>query len=756
MSGYPIIDKTSGNSFYSIWKAKQFFNDMVFDPSDPSTIYVVGPEAYRIENNGQVVVNITDSLLKSTGSHIAFAMEVDAHKNYADSIWFTLIDTSNYYTYVVMYNEFSETYTAENTFINTNWMRGGHFLQCEVSPKNANYIIVGGIKPYCYDFNTGTGDKAILGYAAGFHNDNRSANWPDNNDTIDVAFLGTDGGLTRKNNPKPHNNNSYDFEYIANDGSDGIRNIDIQGFDVSRYGEDILAIGTEHNGMVMKKGGEFMRIFAGGDEETVLINPSDPNKIYVTQTGHGALDYSNDMGVNSDTFYEYQYTYAKPYPVMFFKPNDPTTLYAGDYCKIMTFDTENLSLSNPPVIDSFAEPDTSITEYNYGLYLREYGISSDLPNLFFFATRRYFGNISYFINNPENQKGALFKAVIDENDSLIFTDLSKKIINGLKGGPITGIAVEVHPTNTIIYCSFGFTSSSTVDSLKKKVYYSKNLGETWYAMADGLPPQVPVNDIQYHKESGRLFLASDVGVYYYDRTDSIWMNITGDMPPTSYSQIRFSFLRNKILVGSHAKGVWEADLPCINRDSIITINDSAIWYNSVAMHGDLVVDSGGVLIVKNEVYMPTDTRVFVKCGGKLVVDGGKFTQSCGEHWQGIELWGTASATQNPYDQGWVQVVNGGAIEYAVCGIRTVKLEAPPPGEAVPNYSYTGGIIQTEDAVFLNNKVAVKFYDYSPTSVSYFKNTTFVTDEGYIGGRWPNQFVNIPNMNGVGLRIVIFK
>ena len=188
-----LINKEKNNpGFYHLWTDKRYFDDIVFDPVNDSTIYITGPEAFRIDLNGQSIINITDSLLPDPTDTVAAAIQVDAHINYPDSIWFSLIDTTTKNTHIVLYNKVTNTYTRKNTglSINTSW------FVCEVSPKNANLIALGGRSPaYCYNFSDST--KGYMSKVGGFHNDMRSAVWPDTKDSQDFILFGTDGGDTK-------------------------------------------------------------------------------------------------------------------------------------------------------------------------------------------------------------------------------------------------------------------------------------------------------------------------------------------------------------------------------------------------------------------------------------------------------------------------------------------------------------------------------------------------------------------------------
>ena len=131
-------------------------------------------------------------------------------------------------------------------------------------------------------------------------------------------------------------------------------------------------------------------------------------------------------------------------------------------------------------------------------------------------------------------------------------------------------------------------------------------------------------------------------------------------------------------------------------------------------------------------YLVQNTRIIVRPGGKLVVDGGTLTSACpGEMWQGIEVVGDRNKRQLPQWQGSVELKNGAVIENAVCGIRTGLRED------TVNFATTGGIIKAENTTFRNNlqSVLVNSYAYiAPAgtvadNVCAFENCTFTVDTG---------------------------
>jgi hypothetical protein len=745
-----ILDRYYNNSpdpCYSPWAAKRVFADMEFDPVDNNVLYVTGPEAFRIHglNTETLIVDdITNQLLSGSYFDCAGAIMVDAHDHFPNKIFFTINNkkignNGNDNKYVVVYNKQTQSYSNySSSNLNSVNTFAGQLLQCEVNPLNENKVYLGGVAPTGFNLTTNSLIQfPYPGYGVGLHNDNRSAYYIDDGNN-DILFLGTDGGLT-----KVVNFPSSGWQYIANDGTDGIRNLDIQGFDCSHSVEDISIIGTSHDGTAIRKNGSWFRIFNGGDYQTVLIDPINPEKIYITRyasTTSKKLEYSFDMGINVDDFFEYTNAdYILP-PILFFKPNDPSVLFAGEFKRLLKFNTNDL-MEDPEVYTITGDNDDNSQNF------REYGISDDLPNIFFLATDRWFhgwGNWSGYQN-------ALFKVDVVSNEVLTFTDLTGNLVNGLLGGPITGIAIEIHPENIVtIWTSFGSTSSDVMPNLKKKVYYSNDLGQNWTPMANGLPDNIPVQDIQYDKRSGKLFLVNDVGIYLLDKANSTWINITGDLPAMISNKLRTSPIDLKIRVGSHGKGLWESDKPCFSNESPVTINTIKTWNCPEALNGNLIIETGGVLTITSELYVPVDCKIIVKRGGKLIIDGGTLTNACDGLWKGIEVWGTSNQSQSYTYQGAVEIINGGTIENAICGIQTIRYAIPDGGGVeAPDYSYTGGLVFCDNSNFINNETAVKFWPYNySTSSSFFRDCEFITNNNLIPATDVKNFIEMKGISGV--------
>jgi Papain family cysteine protease/Secretion system C-terminal sorting domain len=185
-------------------------------------------------------------------------------------------------------------------------------------------------------------------------------------------------------------------------------------------------------------------------------------------------------------------------------------------------------------------------------------------------------------------------------------------------------------------------------------------------------------------------------------------------------------------------GPFDTDFSCgclleHSSDTLFVASDTT-WGDDITQVRDIVVNNGVILTITGSVSFAANTRLIVKQGGKLIVDGGTLTRACDDNWMGIEVWGNPDTTQGfPSQQGYFVIENGGSIEYAKTGVYVGKKDLN--GNAIDGYE--GGIVHCTDAIFLNNNIDLEFkpyqnmHPYYPNNelanISGFKNCEFITD-----------------------------
>ncbi len=194
---------------------------------------------------------------------------------------------------------------------------------------------------------------------------------------------------------------------------------------------------------------------------------------------------------------------------------------------------------------------------------------------------------------------------------------------------------------------------------------------------------------------------------------------------------------------------------CDYSDTPLNINSDFTLDGGEVYNNDIIVSDHAIFTIKGRAMMHENAKITIEQGAQLVIDGGKITKSCGDYWQGIEVWG--NSTQHQYTvggtcaQGIVELKNGAVVENAVCGIKTMNTDAATPSAT------TGGIIIAENSTFRNCRKAIEFmpyHNFHPTSnitlrnLSSIRQCTFETDKSVNPDIEPIAFIRLSGVVGV--------
>ena len=175
--------------------------------------------------------------------------------------------------------------------------------------------------------------------------------------------------------------------------------------------------------------------------------------------------------------------------------------------------------------------------------------------------------------------------------------------------------------------------------------------------------------------------------------------------------------------------------------------------------GDIVVGNGRTLTITSILKLAPATRIIIKRGGKLVVNGGTITSACDEAWGGIVLGGNNNLPQTTSNQGVVELTNA-TIENGNVSISTML-----PSD----WNTTGGIIKATNTTFRNNNKSIEFlaYNYYDSTtneyldnVSYFRNCTFTWNDNMLplqsGHNYMGVHITMYQVRGVEISGCTFK
>lgn len=318
-------------------------------------------------------------------------------------------------------------------------------------------------------------------------------------------YTGNDGGLYRR---------SYYFagyEPISTEMSIS------QFYRLSNAASDPTFIlgGTQDNGTFRWNNNGWLAIF-GGDGMESMIDPQDPNKVFVT-TQNGNLHRSADGGQSfTDDLFPQGGAWVTPFMM---DPENSDVLYGASSSIIYRSDDSGNDwyefsdpLHNPGSLGSLITLDVceNNTEYVLTGSRRTLNLTKDLGGIW------------------ENIKP------------------------GLPNINITYAAFDPLDENTIWVTFSGYTSGS-------KVYRSTDAGETWENMSMNLP-NLPVNCVEIERSSaGGVYVGTDVGVYYWDRTLTEWEPYMTGLPNVIVSELKVHDEANMIRAATFGRGIWESE-----------------------------------------------------------------------------------------------------------------------------------------------------------------------------------------------------
>ena len=210
------------------------------------------------------------------------------------------------------------------------------------------------------------------------------------------------------------------------------------------------------------------------------------------------------------------------------------------------------------------------------------------------------------------------------------------------------------------------------------------------------------------------------------------------------------------------------------QDITIQSGQNIIWNSTKHLIGNLIIESNATLTIKCDVFLKALGYIKVKEKGHLIIDGGRVTSECDNKlWYGIFVLGNEATKQTTIEQGIIETKNDAVIENAIIGIRTGDFYYNQNDLSWPTFSgKTGGIIQSKNTLFRNNRKSIEFmkyhnilpppYNIEVDNVSYFIGCNFINDDylkGYnygIANQWGTEFVTAWDVQGVRFTNCTFK
>ncbi|MCK9290584.1 MAG: T9SS type A sorting domain-containing protein [Bacteroidales bacterium] len=730
------------------------FRSVKFKPGSSSTLYVSAQDIFKSTDGGDTWSTMTGS---NTGLDFSALLPFEP---YRINIAVTPANDNRLFAYIWGPNPGSDNseayiYYCDNGIWNQLSHKIGYnakeWIALAASPKNADEYYFYWYGVYGRE-NLEDPPVAHAGYIGnGYYADGHVLEYPPYYPPTDpLIFYGHHAGFSVGD----LNGAGSSWEYR----NTGLQNMLHWSFDDSEFEKDIILTANQDCFHYYKKDGEW-RIVPGviGDSYSARSSGVNRDLFFLSKGDNILWSFNMSTGLKSSESHKRPYDgYApnnlchipKTFSLKTF-PNDNSDYFSFSEIYKRIYDWPDGHTSN-----DLWDIDSDIGKYEPQMWKRqitEMDFCYADPNYIYIAT----GGVSPDLNGnplvPQMYKTTYGGNNGDYSDTLGYVPITYPGMGNNIYPIISGIAVHPTDPNRVWITLIGY------DNIDIRVAYSTTGGIVWEdADPSNSLPRLPINNIVYQYGSDDvLYIATDAGIYYKDATMENWEEY-GEFPHVRVMELDINYCQNKLRAATYGRTMWEGDLlPTVNEVYYtISSDESIIWEKSMSLSTGLIIESGAELTIKGIVNVPKDSKIIVKQGGKLIIDGGTLKNGCGQPWQGIQIWGDKTAHQYPdangnYQQGYLKLINGATIENAIIAIDLWK----------PNdWSSTGGIVYADEAIFRNNAKSVhalhyrNFNPYNPQQeLDYFSNfkiCTFEITEDYLGYETFYKHVDLAHVKGI--------
>lgn len=524
------------------------YKDIEFKPNSTNTLYVCGTNLKKTTDAGANWTDLTNGIPTSGITRIAIAVS----KNSSD-VLYVLIGNSNGNNLKGVYlstdsgDSFSQIASNSPNMLGYDKAGGDtkgqayYDLCIETDQDDWKKVIIGGVN--LWRTTDGGTNWEISSMWSGNHNDVTTVHadqhdlWYD--DTNNEMYVGNDGGVYK----------STDFGDNWIWIGSGIKGTQFYRFGISQLDSSVYIGGAQDNGTKIHKSNGTWIDNIGGDGFEALVDNNNAN-IMFGSLYYGAFYKSTNAGIsfkrindlnNDNNYDDINESGAWSTPFIQQSTNSNTIL---------------LGMNNVWLSRDKGDHFTKISNFNYGNNkLVSLAIANSDSNVIYasFNTRLYQTTDNGVTWNQMTRPG-------NSNISYIFVDNDN--------------------SNKIWATNSGYSKDN-------KVFESTDGGSTWTNISKNLP-NLPVLTIVKQKDSkDKLWIGTDVGVYYIDDDMSDWVLYNTGLPNVIVNELEINYTYNQIYAATFGRGIWKVDIPSALEVPIIStpINDS--FGNSIS---NLLVD----------------------------------------------------------------------------------------------------------------------------------------------------------------------
>lgn len=300
----------------------------------------------------------------------------------------------------------------------------------------------------------------------------------------------------------------------------------------------------------------------GGESGFATADPSDPNIVWSSASGYGALggvvtrynqqtrqfrqvevwpEYTAGMPAE-DVKYRFQWTFP-----LLISPHDNNTVYvASQYVHRTTNGGQNWEIVSPDL----SLNDSSKQQFSGGLTGDNIGVE--------------YANVVYALEESPLKQGLLWAGTNDglvhvsQDNGAKWDNVTKKIPAMPKYGAVRNIEASTHEEGTVYLT----VDAHEMGDFAPYVYKSTNYGKSWTKITNGIESG-PLSYCRMIKEDpinpNLLYLGTENALYFSLDQGTNWQSLMTNLPssPMYWMDIPTHF--NDLVVGTYGRGIWILD-----------------------------------------------------------------------------------------------------------------------------------------------------------------------------------------------------
>jgi uncharacterized protein (TIGR03437 family) len=288
-----------------------------------------------------------------------------------------------------------------------------------------------------------------------------------------------------------------------------------------------LAIGgTQDNGTLVYSGNLKWSYATCGDGGAALVEPQNPQNVYVT-CEEGGLFHSESGGAPNSFEHQMSGVPTSEIPfvgVLAADPSDQDTVWWGGVTNLWVTTTGALTWTKA----------TASLPANSIFTVSAIGVVSSDGNTVIF------GDLA----------GNLFCSSNAKSTASVWTACGSTVPNG--GGPIASVIADPAASGAAYMTETGYGNDH--------IFHTTNGGQTWTDLQGDLP-DVPVSAVCIDQTAGFLYAATDVGVFMTANNGGHWQPLGNGLPNTVVTGLQFFPSPRLLRAASHGRSMWDITLP---------------------------------------------------------------------------------------------------------------------------------------------------------------------------------------------------